>query len=223
MLVTTPSEQTCNSYAAVQALLASAALQRDNIQAHLLMSRIFRGQRKLSCALHHVLEVIRIQGDSVDLLAALAFLLQRSPQRAPALLSKSEGSSSSLTFDIQQRLCSSLHAAAAVYHVTLPPSICLLAPPSLHAVGAAPSCQWSAFVDAHMAEHMRSHSFVPGQHPQLHLCLSCICFFWLNRSMLLKPLFPSRRKPHEVQLGSQFSLTSPLQSAAFFLPNLSRL
>jgi hypothetical protein len=150
---------------AVQALLASAALQPNNVQAHVLLSRIFRGQRKLNCALHHVMEMLRIQGDSVDALSAFAFLLQRNAEQASSVISQSQVSSSASTFfDVQQRLCRALNTAAAVHDVSLPPSICLLAPPALLTQHAAYSAQWSTFFRAHMPGHMLSNSFVSGHH-----------------------------------------------------------
>jgi len=150
---------------AVQALLASAALQPNNVQSHLLLSRIFRGQRKLNCALHHVMEILRIQGDGVDALAALAFLLQQSSVPAPSATINSEFILSASISDTQQRLCAALHAAAAIHKVVLPGSICSLAPPALLTQAATYSSQWSTFFRAHMPGHMQSHSFVPGHHP----------------------------------------------------------
>jgi hypothetical protein len=150
---------------AVQALLASAVLQPNNVQAHVLLSRIFRGQRKLNCALHHVTEVLRIQGDSVDALSAFAFLLQRNAERDSLAVGQSQVSSSALTsFDVQQRLCRALNTAAAVHDISLPPSICLLAPPALLTQNPTYSAQWSTFFRAHMPGHMLSNSFVPGYH-----------------------------------------------------------
>ena len=152
---------------AVEALLASAALQPSNVQAHLLLSRIFRGQRKLNCAVHHVLEMLKTQGDGVDALAALAFLLQHTALPAASAASNLEIIASASIPDIQQRLCAALHAAAAVHSVVLPASICSLAPPALLMQSVTYSSQWSNFFRADMAGHMQSHSFVPGCVPVL--------------------------------------------------------
>jgi hypothetical protein len=161
---------------AVESLLASAALQPNNAQAHLLLSRIYRGQRKFHCALHHVAATLNIQGDSVDVLSAFAFLLQHNVYPAAPQVSSSTSKS-----DVQQRLCRALNSAAAVHNVVLPPSICLLAPPALPTQDTSYSTQWSTFFRAHMPGHMLSNSFLPG-HPSLfcHTSQSSI-----NRSFIL--------------------------------------
>jgi hypothetical protein len=147
---------------AVQALLASITLQPANAHAHLLLSRIFRGQRKLTCALHHVRQLLLIQGDNVDALAALAFLLQHASQQAPFESSHAQ-ISRTLTSDVEKRLCAALHSVAAVHNVLLPPSICFLASPALLAPDATYSTQWSTFFRSHMPGHMLSNNYVPGR------------------------------------------------------------
>jgi hypothetical protein len=146
-------------------LLASATLQPNNVQAHSLLSRIFRGQRKFDCALHHVLETLSIQGDSVETLAALVFLLHHNAERAAPASSHLQHISNISISDAQHRLCRALHAAAAALDVSLPASICLPAPPALLMHHASYTAQWSEFFRAHMPSHMLSNSFVPGQHP----------------------------------------------------------
>ena len=161
----TPHNSRLTAPSAVQALLASATLQPNNVQAHLLLSRIFRGQRKFDCALHHVLETLSIQGDSVETLAALVFLLQHNAERAAPAGSHLQHMSNISISDAQHRLCRALHAAAASLDVTLPASICFPAPPALLMQHASYSAQWAAFFRAHMPSHMLSNSFVPGQYP----------------------------------------------------------
>ena len=165
---------------AVRARLASAALQPDNAHAHLLLSRIFRGQRKLSCALHHVLELLRVNGDSVDALAAYAFLLQHdSEQTSPACI-QPKTSAASIS-DVQQRLCKALHTAAAAHTVLLPPSMCFLAPPTLLVTDASYTSQWSSFFRTHMPAQMRSNNFVPGCYPGFMAAPVAFCAsLWLD-------------------------------------------
>ncbi len=194
---------------AVQALLASVALQPNNVQAHLLLSRIFRGQRKLNCALHHVNEVLKAQNDSVDTLSAFAFLMQHTAVQASSVVSQSQTSSSSSISDVQQRLCRALNTAAAAHDVLLPPSICLLAPPTLLTQDATYSSQWSTFFRAHMPGHMLSNNFVPGHAPCSHLPTTFTIVIHIALSQFVF-IFKALKHQH--------LLKPPLQFAEFFLP-----